>query len=139
MGFGIGAAVAGATAIAEIQFADYIYPAFDQVRYGFRGKQWMIFTGTFEVFGSPAGFCFENPPVTLLELIKLAAYLIRTKKPKKLCGKFPDLLFLFTSRKARSALCIQKNQGTSVKIGGYGEKNTTGVKQIFHFALLIHS
>jgi len=31
VGFGIGAAVAGATAIAEIQFADYIYPAFDQV------------------------------------------------------------------------------------------------------------
>ena len=29
--FGIGAAVAGATAIAEIQFADYIYPAFDQI------------------------------------------------------------------------------------------------------------
>lgn len=32
MGFGIGVATAGATAIAEIQFADYIYPAFDQVR-----------------------------------------------------------------------------------------------------------
>lgn len=31
VGFGIGAAVAGATAIAEIQFADYIFPAFDQV------------------------------------------------------------------------------------------------------------
>lgn len=31
VGFGIGAAAAGATAIAEIQFADYIYPAFDQV------------------------------------------------------------------------------------------------------------
>ncbi|CAG0917925.1 unnamed protein product [Notodromas monacha] len=30
-GFAIGAAVAGATAIAEIQFADYIYPAFDQI------------------------------------------------------------------------------------------------------------
>jgi Transketolase, pyrimidine binding domain len=30
-GFGIGAAVAGATAIAEMQFADYIFPAFDQV------------------------------------------------------------------------------------------------------------
>lgn len=30
-GFGIGAAVAGATAIAEIQFADYIFPAFDQI------------------------------------------------------------------------------------------------------------
>lgn len=30
-GFGIGVAVAGATAIAEIQFADYIFPAFDQV------------------------------------------------------------------------------------------------------------
>lgn len=30
-GFGIGLAVTGATAIAEIQFADYIFPAFDQV------------------------------------------------------------------------------------------------------------
>ena len=29
--FGIGAAAQGSTAIAEIQFADYIYPAFDQV------------------------------------------------------------------------------------------------------------
>ena len=33
VGFGIGAAVAGATAVAEIQFADYILPAFDQVQY----------------------------------------------------------------------------------------------------------
>lgn len=31
IGFGIGAAVVGATAIAEIQFADYIFPAYDQV------------------------------------------------------------------------------------------------------------
>ena len=31
VGFGIGVAVTGTTAIAEIQFADYIYPAFDQV------------------------------------------------------------------------------------------------------------
>ncbi|KAK7108344.1 2-oxoisovalerate dehydrogenase subunit beta, mitochondrial-like [Littorina saxatilis] len=30
--FGIGMAVAGSTAIAEIQFADYIFPAFDQLR-----------------------------------------------------------------------------------------------------------
>uniref|UniRef100_A0AC35TFP5 Transket_pyr domain-containing protein n=1 Tax=Rhabditophanes sp. KR3021 TaxID=114890 RepID=A0AC35TFP5_9BILA len=30
-GFGIGAAVAGATVIAEIQFGDYIFPAFDQI------------------------------------------------------------------------------------------------------------
>lgn len=30
-GFGIGLALMGHTAIAEIQFADYIYPAFDQV------------------------------------------------------------------------------------------------------------
>lgn len=30
-GFGIGMALMGHTAIAEIQFADYIYPAFDQV------------------------------------------------------------------------------------------------------------
>jgi 2-oxoisovalerate dehydrogenase E1 component beta subunit len=31
-GFAIGLASNGSTAIAEIQFADYIYPAFDQVR-----------------------------------------------------------------------------------------------------------
>lgn len=31
VGFGIGLAAMGQTAIAEIQFADYIYPAFDQV------------------------------------------------------------------------------------------------------------
>jgi len=30
-GFGIGLALMGHTAIAEIQFADYIFPAFDQV------------------------------------------------------------------------------------------------------------
>ena len=32
VGFGIGLATQGSTAIAEIQFADYIHPAFDQVR-----------------------------------------------------------------------------------------------------------
>jgi pyruvate/2-oxoglutarate/acetoin dehydrogenase E1 component len=31
VGFGIGCAVAGTTAVAEVQFADYIFPAFDQV------------------------------------------------------------------------------------------------------------
>jgi len=31
IGFGIGVATMGATAIAEIQFADYIFPAFDQI------------------------------------------------------------------------------------------------------------
>lgn len=31
-GFAIGMAAVGHTAIAEIQFADYIFPAFDQVK-----------------------------------------------------------------------------------------------------------
>ncbi|THD20221.1 putative Branched-chain alpha-keto acid dehydrogenase E1 component beta subunit [Fasciola hepatica] len=31
VGFGIGLAAAGTTAVAEIQFADYIFPAFDQI------------------------------------------------------------------------------------------------------------
>ena len=31
LGFGIGLAVHGNTAVAEVQFADYIHPAFDQV------------------------------------------------------------------------------------------------------------
>ena len=30
--FGIGLATNGTTAVAEIQFADYIFPAFDQAR-----------------------------------------------------------------------------------------------------------
>lgn len=34
-GFGIGLAAVGATAIAEIQFADYIFPAFDQVYFSY--------------------------------------------------------------------------------------------------------
>ena len=34
VGFGIGLAAAGATPVAEIQFADYIFPAFDQVGHG---------------------------------------------------------------------------------------------------------
>lgn len=33
VGFGIGMASMGHTAIAEIQFSDYIFPAFDQVFY----------------------------------------------------------------------------------------------------------
>ena len=37
-GFGIGLSQAGATAIAEIQFADYIFPAFDQVHSYFQGR-----------------------------------------------------------------------------------------------------
>lgn len=31
IGFAIGLAAAGTTAVAEIQFADYIFPAFDQI------------------------------------------------------------------------------------------------------------
>ena len=31
MGFGVGAAAMGCTPVAEIQFADYIFPAFDQI------------------------------------------------------------------------------------------------------------
>ena len=31
VGFGIGAAAMGCTPVAEIQFADYIFPAFDQI------------------------------------------------------------------------------------------------------------
>lgn len=37
-GFGIGLATAGATAIAEIQFADYIFPAFDQASKALRSS-----------------------------------------------------------------------------------------------------
>lgn len=31
VGFAIGAAMEGAKAVAEVQFADYVYPAFDQL------------------------------------------------------------------------------------------------------------
>ena len=33
VGFAIGLATQGSTAIAEIQFADYIHPAFDQAKW----------------------------------------------------------------------------------------------------------
>lgn len=51
-GFGIGLAVSGSTAIAEIQFADYIFPAFDQVYQSRIGKSlWLILTAlSFYIF-----------------------------------------------------------------------------------------
>jgi 2-oxoisovalerate dehydrogenase E1 component beta subunit len=45
-GFGIGLAMMGHTAIAEIQFADYIFPAFDQVLI-FRVPLVLIYSGNF--------------------------------------------------------------------------------------------
>ena len=45
-GFGIGLANMGATAIAEIQFADYIFPAFDQVKQPIKPKN-LIFSYRF--------------------------------------------------------------------------------------------
>ncbi|KAF9920845.1 hypothetical protein FBU30_009206 [Linnemannia zychae] len=55
-GFGIGMAAMGATAIAEIQFADYIFPAFDQIvneaaKYRYRSG------GEFNV----GGLCIRTP------------------------------------------------------------------------------
>lgn len=44
VGFGIGMAVAGARAIAEIQFADYIFPAFDQITNEGKCKDVCMFT-----------------------------------------------------------------------------------------------
>lgn len=41
-GFGIGMASMGHTAIAEIQFADYIWPAFDQVCVSFVLKECVL-------------------------------------------------------------------------------------------------
>ncbi len=41
--FGIGLATAGATAIAEIQFADFIFPAFDQVKIYYMKKKILFF------------------------------------------------------------------------------------------------
>ena len=46
-GFSIGLAVMGQTAIAEIQFADYIYPAFDQASYSFSSLLFSYFLSLF--------------------------------------------------------------------------------------------
>ena len=52
-GFAIGMASMGVTAIAEMQFADYIFPAFDQIvneaaKYRFRsGNEWNVGSLTF--------------------------------------------------------------------------------------------
>jgi len=46
MGFGIGAATAGIVTIAEIQFADYIFPAFDQASDRYLMTVWVnLYTG----------------------------------------------------------------------------------------------
>ncbi|CAK9290183.1 unnamed protein product [Gordionus sp. m RMFG-2023] len=58
-GFGIGLAVAGAKAIAEIQFSDYIFPAFDQIvneaaKYRYRsGGDWWLRGGL--IIRTPCG------------------------------------------------------------------------------------
>ena len=46
-GFGIGLAVCGATAIGEIQFADYMFPAFDQVTLIFKLKFYLCYVTLF--------------------------------------------------------------------------------------------
>lgn len=70
-GFAIGVAVAGHTAIAEIQFADYIFPAFDQIvneaaKYRYRsGGQFecgkLTFRSTWGAVGHGALYHSQSP------------------------------------------------------------------------------
>jgi len=70
-GFAIGLSVAGATAIAEIQFADYIFPAFDQIvneaaKYRYRsGNQFdcgsLTFRATWGAVGHGALYHSQSP------------------------------------------------------------------------------
>ena len=74
-GFGIGAAVAGATAIAEMQFADYIFPAFDQVllllRFCFLialncWSLWILFAQFSELWVRLGAYLWGSAPVPVL-------------------------------------------------------------------------
>jgi 2-oxoisovalerate dehydrogenase E1 component beta subunit len=58
-GFGIGLASMGHTAIAEIQFADYIFPAFDQVRQ-FRGLHIRCHKSFQKIVNEAAKFRFRS-------------------------------------------------------------------------------
>jgi 2-oxoisovalerate dehydrogenase E1 component beta subunit len=70
-GFAIGLSVAGANAIAEIQFADYIFPAFDQIvneaaKYRYRsGNLWdcgsLTFRATWGAVGHGALYHSQSP------------------------------------------------------------------------------
>jgi len=70
-GFAIGLSVSGATAIAEIQFADYIFPAFDQIvneaaKYRYRsGNQFdcgsLTFRATWGAVGHGALYHSQSP------------------------------------------------------------------------------
>jgi 2-oxoisovalerate dehydrogenase E1 component beta subunit len=70
-GFAIGVAVAGHTAIAEIQFGDYIFPAFDQIvneaaKYRYRsGGQFecgkLTFRSTWGAVGHGALYHSQSP------------------------------------------------------------------------------
>ena len=55
-GFAIGLSVAGANAIAEIQFADYIFPAFDQVP---NTHTFYLLVLTTIIFPLPSSDCFH--------------------------------------------------------------------------------
>merc|ERR1719447_1437323 len=71
VGFGIGMATVGHTAIAEIQFADYIFPAFDQIvneasKYRYRsGNLWdcgsLTFRATWGAVGHGALYHSQSP------------------------------------------------------------------------------
>lgn len=64
VGFGIGLATQGSTAVAEIQFADYIHPAFDQVwpHTGYWVSDWLH---TYMYMNATWGYIFIEIPLTL--------------------------------------------------------------------------
>ncbi|KAI5638699.1 transketolase, pyrimidine binding domain-containing protein [Phthorimaea operculella] len=71
-GFGIGLANAGATAIAEIQFADYIFPAFDQEKYD---KDRVFNTPLCEQGIAGFGIGLANAGATAIAEIQFADYI----------------------------------------------------------------
>lgn len=70
VGFGIGLATQGSTAIAEIQFADYIHPAFDQVKALPLSWPLIVLFIVFQVIEVRCNLCFYMFPQVVNEASK---------------------------------------------------------------------
>ena len=133
VGFGIGAASLGCTPIAEIQFADYIYPAFDQIvneasKYRYRsGGEFncggLTIRAPYGAVGhgghyhsqSPEGF-FTHVPGMQMVLVSLTA--------------FPDAPFLHTATMHISNATVSANS-CSVVVGDEGQRSLHTYSQSF--------
>ncbi|SCV69238.1 BQ2448_2258 [Microbotryum intermedium] len=131
-GFGIGLATMGKTAVAEIQFADYIFPAFDQIvneaaKYRFRsGGQYNVGSLTFRspcmAVGHGGLYHSQSPEAYFLQAAGLKVRSLHTSKIRSAYSCSPALScprssFLDPRFKQRVSYCVSANGQSSTRPG----------------------